>query len=396
MQGLLLLLLLWACLGSAFFVRDGRRMLDSYGRERIFHGVNVVAKSAPYLPVLSGAWDTNTTLVAEDYALLESWGFNMIRLGTMWPGVAPAPGVINRTYLSAVQSIVASAANSGIYVLLDLHQDLMSPFFCGEGAPDYLVQPAGGLAEFPLPVRLPYKGRPYPTAEECFSRGFGDYYPAAAVGKSFQQLYENANGFQDALLQFWVTVASYFASNPLVLGYELLNEPWAGDIYDHPNQLFPGVTDAKWLAPMYSRLMRAIRSVDSKHMIFFEPMVMGASSGFTAVPANDSNAVYAYHIYCLPNDSQFCKDVLYALFVAKNGDSLRLAVPGFMTEFGAVSDDPFYLDFQVSRVVASCVALTPSSADCAAGQLRRLLELLAVQVLRRHYNFRTWPTGKSW
>jgi hypothetical protein len=29
---------------------------------------------------------------------------------------------------------------AGIYLLLDMHQDLLSPFFCGEGAPDYLVQ----------------------------------------------------------------------------------------------------------------------------------------------------------------------------------------------------------------------------------------------------------------
>jgi hypothetical protein len=25
-----------------------------------------------------------------------------------------------------------------------------------------------------------------------------------------------------------------------VLGYELINEPWAGDIYRHPDQLLPG------------------------------------------------------------------------------------------------------------------------------------------------------------
>ena len=44
---------------------------------------------------------------------------------------------------------------------------------------------------------------------------------------------------QDAFLKFWEVVADRFKSNPYVLGYELINEPWAGNVYRHPELLEP-------------------------------------------------------------------------------------------------------------------------------------------------------------
>lgn len=54
-----------------------------------------------------------------------------------------------------------------------------------------------------------------------------------------QSLYDNEQQIQDQFARFWATVADYFSDNPYVLGYELLNEPWAGDIYRHPDHLEP-------------------------------------------------------------------------------------------------------------------------------------------------------------
>ena len=54
-----------------------------------------------------------------------------------------------------------------------------------------------------------------------------------------QSLYDNEQNVQDAFLQFWQTVAAKFRNNSNVLGYELINEPWAGDVYRHPDQLSP-------------------------------------------------------------------------------------------------------------------------------------------------------------
>ncbi len=54
-----------------------------------------------------------------------------------------------------------------------------------------------------------------------------------------QSLYDNEQQIQDHFGMFWERVAERFEGNEYVLAYELLNEPWAGDVYRHPDQLEP-------------------------------------------------------------------------------------------------------------------------------------------------------------
>ena len=44
----------------------------------------------------------------------------------------------------------------------------------------------------------------------------------------FQKLYENHEGAADSMAQVWKFVASQFKQFPNILGYNILNEPWAG------------------------------------------------------------------------------------------------------------------------------------------------------------------------
>jgi hypothetical protein len=106
-------------------IRGFRTFLDEHGRERIFHGANAVVKGPPWMPA-TDKFNENTSLVAEDFALLKSLGVNVIRLGVMWPGVEPERGVYNRTYLAAVKDLAAQAAQYGMYTLVDMHQDVVS------------------------------------------------------------------------------------------------------------------------------------------------------------------------------------------------------------------------------------------------------------------------------
>ena len=98
-----------------------RVFVDEHGRQRIFHGTNVITKGRPWYPSRFG-YDAFTSLVKEDFELMASVGINSIRLGVMWPGVEPYKGRYNETYLNVIREIAAEAADYGIYTLADMHQ----------------------------------------------------------------------------------------------------------------------------------------------------------------------------------------------------------------------------------------------------------------------------------
>jgi len=73
--------------------------------------------------------------------------------------------------------------------------------------------------------------------------------------------------------------------------HQLINEPWAGDVYSKPSLLLPGVAGRDNLGPLYDYLNTAIRSVDNNTLIFYEPVTWSVflsshrgGTGFTDVP----------------------------------------------------------------------------------------------------------------
>lgn len=105
-------------------------------------------------------------------------------------------------------------------------------------------------------------------------------------------LFEDAE-CQDELEKIWVSIAERYADNPLVLGYELLNEPIehrpATDSWDA--LYYPK------LEPLYKRLTAAIRTVDKNHII-----ILGGARGNTEFTMFndwkfDSNLMYTCHCY---------------------------------------------------------------------------------------------------
>ncbi len=100
-----------------------------------------------------------------------------MRLYVAWPGYEPTRGNFNETYIAGLKSIVDALGEAGIYTILDCHQDVFSPKFCGEGAPDFAAIYRNGSSEalkFPLPMAKPYAVGPdgYPTREECLQHPF--------------------------------------------------------------------------------------------------------------------------------------------------------------------------------------------------------------------------------
>ena len=183
---------------------ERQRLVDSNGSERLFHGVNVVSKGAPYLP-RTDRFDPDDSLVESDILDMKAMGFTAVRLLVAVPGVMPTRGFINTTYLDEVAKIVDMLAAAGIYTILDAHQDLFSPRFCGNGFPDWAVDYGNTSGwekpfAFPLPQSFtPYPLDPatgYPQRKDCLSKPFFRYYFSDAVGKAFQALYDNHDDLQ--------------------------------------------------------------------------------------------------------------------------------------------------------------------------------------------------------
>ncbi|XP_065883588.1 endoglycoceramidase-like isoform X2 [Dysidea avara] len=280
------------------------RVVDASDRERYFHGVNVVVKGPPWIPIVD-KFDPDWSFSKEDMQALQKLGLNGIRLGMMWPGVEPQRGQYNETYLTMMKDLVDMAGQYGIYSLLDCHQDVLSEKFCGEGVPDWAVY-TGNAPGFPFPLggAAPYDYDPktgYPKPEDCAKFDWTSYQFSAATSAAYQSIYNNTNGLLTSMAEFWGKVASTFSDNKFVLGYEIINEPWAGDIFADPTLLLPTVADKKNLANAYDVVNHEIRKYDDQHCVYFEGVTWGyLSDGFEEVPGGTAycnRSVLSYHFY---------------------------------------------------------------------------------------------------
>eukprot|EP00698_Gefionella_okellyi_P018391 TRINITY_DN5504_c0_g1_i1.p1 TRINITY_DN5504_c0_g1~~TRINITY_DN5504_c0_g1_i1.p1 ORF type:complete len:535 (-),score=129.34 TRINITY_DN5504_c0_g1_i1:62-1612(-) len=306
---------------------------DEAGRERFFHGVNVVYKGPPYVPDTS-KFDVYLSYCETDIQTLAYFGMNVIRLGTMWPGAEPVQGSFNETYFDQLKWIVDNSAAAGIYSVLDMHQDVLSERFCGEGAPNWAMIP-NPLFPFPEPIDRRFAVDPqteWPSAADCNKHSWASYYSTSAASTSFQNIYSNTDGIGDAFSNFWLKVATEFHNRSSVIAYELMNEPWAGNIFADPALMIPQVADVKNLQPTWNRTAAVIRTVDDKHIIMFAAVTWDdANVGFTDVPGGAeyrNRSVLAYHYYIPPQLA------MAPYFAARHQDITRLQCGGFVTEFG--------------------------------------------------------------
>jgi endoglycosylceramidase len=320
--------------------------LDEEGRERLFHGVNVVYKGAPWVPRLD-AFDPFTSFCEQDMDDLQRWGQNIVRLGTMWPGVEPQRGQYNETYLATLKYIVDELSKRGIYTLVDFHQDILSEKFCGEGVPLWAAEPHEDTPSFPSPLN---KGQPFavdengvPSKADCDKNDWSSYQFSKATARAYQALYDNYDGLRNAFQDYWVKLAQTFKESTGVVGYELFNEPWAGDIFSNPTLLVPGVADSVNLQYFYDVVSSGIRSTDDKHIIFFESTTWDDTVpvGFTHVPGGDgwaSKSALSYHFYVPPNLNRESQ------FAARAKDAARLKCGAMLTEFNFVPDENLTMD----------------------------------------------------
>ena len=117
-------------------------LTDASGRTVLLHGINVVRKSAPYVPLLG------IDLTEADFDRYRAAGFNAVRLGIWYRELLPTPTTIDEAYLDRVAEVVDAFAEHDMWVLLDFHQDYF------EGMPPWATTAeAAALSAEPPRVR---------------------------------------------------------------------------------------------------------------------------------------------------------------------------------------------------------------------------------------------------
>jgi hypothetical protein len=75
---------------------------------------------------------------------LRHWGFNCLRLLTVWEAVEHAgPGIYDEAYLEYFAEVCRRAGQRGLHVFVDFHQDAWSRMSGGDGAPGWTFEAAG-------------------------------------------------------------------------------------------------------------------------------------------------------------------------------------------------------------------------------------------------------------
>ncbi|MDW5287552.1 glycoside hydrolase family 5 protein [Formosa sp. PL04] len=146
----------------------------------------------------------------------------------------------------------------------------------------------------------------------------------------YPYLYKSKSS-QDLMTKIWVEIAERYKNEPVIIGYDLVNEPIAhyfeDELDDLNHQLFL----------LYSRIIKEIRKVDSEHMIFLNGSVW--STNFDVFEdIVDDNIVYEFHKYWFEVQQEEVQ--LYVDFSAEH------QVPIYVGETGENTDE-WVEDFRI-------------------------------------------------
>lgn len=321
---------------------QGDKFVDNNGRQVILNGYNISSKNKENGYIFQSG--------PELYENLNKWGVNCIRFIIIWDRLEPEPGVFNEEYLKEIDERINWAKENNVFVILDMHQDLFSVKY-SDGAPEWAT-----LDE----------GKPHTTGAIWSDA----YVLSEAVQKSFDNFWLNKPasdglGIQDHYALLWKHIASRYANNTTVIGYDIMNEPFPGssgvqstmvllsaygqlhykltgevlteeqlgslwgeeksrlealeilstkDNYDFVfSKLFEinKEFESNALQEMYQKVSQEIRKVDNKHILFLEHSYFsntGVRSSIERVKLKDGSpdplVAYAPHGYDLVTDTE--------------------------------------------------------------------------------------------
>jgi endoglycosylceramidase len=363
---------------ESFIKIKGQKFVDSNGRQVIFNGMNYISKNPAEKYIRNDGPET--------FEKFKKWGFNCIRFGIIWDGLEPEPGKFNEEYLAEIDKRIQWAEDNGIYVFLDMHQDLYGSKF-SDGAPEWATLDEG---------QAHIKGDVWSDS----------YLISPAVQTAFDNFWKNTPasdgiGLQDHYANLWKHLAKRYANNTAVIGYDIMNEPFMGTsagqimpimlsgyaqvLVEETGQAPPSVEElaAMWeneesrlkalelissrekyakvvdgvyelnadfeknqLQSMYQKVANAIREVDKNHILFLEHSYFsntGVASAIEPTTLADGSAdllvAYAGHGYDLVVDTKEVENPSYErvefIFDRIKETGQRMNVPVLVGEWGA-------------------------------------------------------------
>lgn len=319
--------------GTASVQRAGRWITDRQGRVVVMHGVNIVKKVAPYYP---------NVFSAKDAEFLADEGFTAARIGFIWAGVEPEPGVYDNAYIKKILGLNNLLARYGIHTLIDVHQD------------SYTTQ------------------GPDPVRSLCADHGVcylasGDGAPQwATLGSSadaqFQAFWDNKPaadgvGIQTRFVNMWrhiVPMLKVSGGANNVIGLDPFNEPYPGSGYSQPCGDFspcPAFEKGQ-LHQFYQRVISAMRGAGYRGMIWPEGIADSGSAAPSLPAFSDPQVAFNWHYYCtasqvLPDSIGLIAPTACAAGDASawknlDGYTATLNVPWMVSEFGGNDSGPEY------------------------------------------------------
>merc|ERR1719322_409307 len=183
---------------------------------------------------------------------MRDMGLNIMRLGNMWTGWQPDSGdSFNETYADILEEMVENMSALGIYTLLDMHQDVLWE----HGNDDTGYTGYWGVPPW-IKEKLNVQTYEYPYPLVGVDRWECGYF-TEEITTGFEQMYKNVQGVADDFAKFWRVVAERFASFDSVIGYELMNEPFAGNIFEEGHlKILPGIAGEENLVSFYDIIQK--------------------------------------------------------------------------------------------------------------------------------------------
>ena len=301
---------------------SGRQFKDPEGRVVIMHGLMGVWKQSPYAPAGDELNPNGPQFLDSDADIMKAMGLNSMRLAWYWESLEPTKGVYDSTYLDRVSAVQTKLAQRGMYSVLDAHQDQYNKTFGDKpGLPQWTTPTDVPVSIPPLVIRK-YQG--LDTAPPSSNAGYAAWkfplgYTHPSTSLAFANLYGNQTVTESAGLQnsgpvrdefgdAWAYVANRFKNEPMVAGYDLMNEPWPSNPDGTTNADCQAETGcAAWdqdvLQPFYEALAAKVRSADPnlERPVFFEPDIFfnaGSANHFATPPASLGTVGLSFHNQC--------------------------------------------------------------------------------------------------